>query len=342
MRYELISPESAGALKGFLPQEILDNPGFDRFFYYAAIGDDGGAVGVAAVDPAVSGPELLSIGVSTEFEGKGYGSALLAHICSDLFKRQEEERFISASANLPLSSWERIGSFLIKNNFVLYEDSPVYHVRLSDAADSQILKSASGRSPSGGFLRLKDVPDNKLRVFSHSVVNKGIFHSITKNGLDQDVSVFYMPEDEIRACALFTEGKGGVLQNTWVYLDPELTGGMTFALLLAKVAEYAMEKYSQDTVVSFITAEENSRELIRKILPDTEPVSEIRTYTKMLTGIDPLEGGKDDPRFEEFSERNMCCADCANSYGKMLECAIYSRKPDAVTDGESCLYFEEK
>ena len=116
---------------------------------------------------------------------------------------------------------------------------------------------------------------------------------------------------------------------------------MTFALLLSKALEYAVKKYPKDTVVSFIAAQENSRELIKKILPDIEPASEIRTYTRMLSDLDPSIPRRDDPQFVELSERNMCCAECANSTGKVLECGIYLRKPDAVADGESCLYFEE-
>ncbi len=342
MRYELISPESARALEGFLPQYVLDNPDFNKLFFYAATGDDGGAVGVAAVDPLALEPELLSIGISSSFEGKGYGSALLSFICTDLFEKQGEECLIRASMNLPLSDWGKLEYFFTKNNFVLNEDSPVYNVKLSEAMDSEILKNAASRASLKGLLQLKDVPDNKLRVFSHSIVNKGLFNSIGRNGLDEDVSIFYMPGDEIAACALFAKS-GDVLQNTWVYVDPELSGGMTFASLLSEAAGYASKKYPPDTVVSFIAVEDNSRELIKKVLPDIEPATEIRTYTKLLTGLDDTSlEGRDDPQFEEVSEGNMCCADCANSMGEIFECRIYSRKPDAVVDGESCLYFEDK
>ena len=74
MKYELISPESARALEGYIPKYVLENPGFDSLFFYAAVEESGGAVGLAAVDPIVDGPELLSIGISPDYEGKGYGS----------------------------------------------------------------------------------------------------------------------------------------------------------------------------------------------------------------------------------------------------------------------------
>ena len=340
MKYELISPESARALEGYIPKYVLENPGFDSLFFYAAVEESGGAVGLAAVDPIVDGPELLSIGISPDYEGKGYGSELLSFISADLFDKNSEERFFSASVNLSPSAWEKLDHFLVKNHFAKEEDSPVYHVTLSAAADAQILKAAA--SPLKGILPLKEVPDQKLRIFSHTVVQNGLFHSISRKELDEDVSLFYIPENDVRGCVLFAPGADGFLQNTWIYIDPEYSGTATLAHLLAEALRVVSEKYPPDTRVSFIMVEENSRALIRKVFPDIEPASEIRLYERLLTGSEDAAGRRDEPQFEEVSEKNMCCSSCAHCTGNIFACEIYARKPDAVVDGESCLYFEEE
>ncbi len=337
MRYELISPESARSLEGFLPGFVLEDPDFSEYLFYAAIGDDGGAVGVAAVDPVTDAPELLSIGISSEYTGKGYGSGLLSAIIKDLFERIGEERLLSATFNLTPSGWEKVMPFFINNGFVIGEDSPVYHLKLKDALDSPALKGKTGLK---GIMSLKDVPDRILRLFNNKISTLGYGIRVNKTVQDPDVSVLYVKDERIVSCALFNRVSDELLQNIWVYEDPEYTGDSTLGALLSEAASNASKKYQPDTVVSFMPVRDESRELFNMILPEMEPVSYIRTLTKMLTA-DNAER-RSEPVFEEFSEKSMCCADCARSMGNVLQCEVYLRKPDAVTDGEGCLYFEER
>ena len=337
MRYELISPESARSLEGFLPDHILMNPDFEEYLFYAPIDDKGGALGLACVDPVTDAPELLSIGISFEHTGKGYGSALLSAVIRDLFERIGEERLLSATFNLSSSEWEKVMPFFVKNGFVVGEDSPVYHLKLKDAIASPVLKEKTGMK---GILSLKDVPDRTLRLFNNMISSSGYGIRINKKLQEPDVSVFYIKDERIVSLALFNRISDSLLQNSWVYEDPQYASDSTLPALLSEAAVRASDKYSPDTVISLLPVRNESRELFNMILPGTEPVSYIRTFTKMLTS-DNAER-RTDPAFEDFSEKDMCCCSCARSTGDVLHCEVYLRKPDPVTDGEGCLYYEER
>ena len=114
---------------------------------------------------------------------------------------------------------------------------------------------------------------------------------------------------------------------------------MIFPLMLAESLDQALKSHSPDTLVQILAAEKESKDLFEKIFTDIKPSFRIASYMKLLPADEP---GKPSNElvFEEVSLEHMYCKDCAHNTGKLLECAIYSRKPDAVVNGESCLYYE--
>lgn len=345
MDYRMISPDAARAAKGYLMPGVAEHPDFEKLFFYAAVEENGALTGLLAIDPAKEEAELLSIGMSPEYCGKGYGSGLLQFAAKDLIGKAREASLpgLRLAVNFILKEEEedRLSGFFRENSFFPEEDCPVYRVPLSVMKEAPYLKEALKRRRPAGLLKLAEVPGGAVNAFGNKILQEGLYPGLNRQELDEEISVCYMPDKEILACALFAKEKAGLIRNTWMYVSPEASEKLIFPLMLAESLEQALKSHSGETPVEIMAAEKASADLFEKIFAEIRPSFRIASYVRLLPADEP---GKpsDELVFEEVSAEHMYCKDCVHNTGKLMECAIYSRKPDAVVSGESCLYFEAR
>ncbi|MCR5486285.1 MAG: GNAT family N-acetyltransferase [Lachnospiraceae bacterium] len=344
MEYRKISPDAAREAKGYLMPEVQDHPDFEELLFYGAVKEDGGLTGLLAIDPDVEDAQILSIGMSPEYCRKGYGSELLRFAMRDLVSLIGEASLdflpLRASFRGEASGEDPLGRFLVQNGFFPESQCPAYCIPLSVMAKAPMLKEAMERKTLSGVLPLKEAPDYAVNALSARCRKDGLYPGISRAGLDEEISMCYLPDREIEGCVLFEKEMEGTLQNTWMYVSEEASGKMVFPMMLSEALKQALKSCPEDTGVSILAAEEESRELLEKIFPGEEPVSEYLTYIRILSAGRESLPEADDPVFEEVTEEGMCCRDCALSKGQVFSCGKYKRKPDAVINGEGCLYYE--
>ena len=205
MDYTMISPEAAIAVKGYLMPGVAEHPAFSKLFFYAAVKEDGALTGLLAIDPAKDGAEILSIGMSPEYCGKGYGSGLLQFAADDLIRKLREASLTDMRLTVNFTTREEDGgklpNFFNKNGFFSEDDCPVYQVSLSQMKEAPYLKEALGRKRPGSLARLGDTPGFAVNAFGNKIRQEGLYPGINRAELDEGVSVCYMPDKEILACA---------------------------------------------------------------------------------------------------------------------------------------------
>ena len=341
MEYRMISPDAAKDMKSYLVPGIAEDPEFNEYLYFAAIKEDGGLCGLLCVDPATDESEIKSIGMSPEYSGKGYGSELLHFAMTELAQLIQE----NGSSSVPLSvsfstekpGSEKLSDFFEKNGFFLGDTCPEYQIRLSTISENGVMRATEHKDKLKGLVSLKEVSNAALNAYSNKLIKSGIYPGISRDGLDDTVSVCYMPDGEICGCALFNELYSGVLQNIWINVSLEASNTAVFPLMMAESLRRAKEKFPDNIRVSFFATEAESEKLINQMFPEEKAFSKILTYTKNLPA-----GWKEDridnPVFELVSADNMCCKDCVHNTGMAMECAKYLIKPEAVVAGGSCDY----
>ena len=304
MKYRMISPEAARAVKQYIIPGVEESPDFDEYFFYAAIQDNGGLTGLLVIDPAQSGMVVRSIGMSPEFCNKGYGSELLRYAMRDIATKLKEANVSSVELRAGFSTKsgkeDQLSAYLYKNGFLMEDECPVYRIPLAKAMSAPILKDATKREKPEGLHSLKDIPNPAVNAFSNKVLHEGLFPSIRRQGLDPEVSVCFMPGKEILGCALFEETADDTLQNVWVYVsnDASAANKMIFLLMLAECLRQALKKYKPTTQICILAVEDVSKDLLHKVFPGEKPVHTLQSHMRLL--LAPMDGPMDDdPVFEE-------------------------------------------
>ena len=339
----MISPDVAKDMKGYLAHGIADDPASAEYLYFAAVKEDGGLCGLLCIDPAENESEIKSIGLSPEYCGKGYGSGLLHAAMTELAQIVKETGRdsvkLSASFGMEKPGSERLLWFFEKNGFSQSDICNEYMIRLSTISENVMMKSVERKNTLKGVVSIKDVTDTALNAYSNRLIKAGLYPGISREGLDDTVSVCYMPDGEILGCALFNELSIGVLQNIWINVSLEASNSAVFPLMLAESLRRAKEKFPDNIRVSFLAAEDESERLLNQMFPEEKPCSKAVTCIKDLPA-----GWKEDRQdttvFEIISSDNMCCKDCVHNTGMAMECAKYLIKPEAVAAGGMCDYHE--
>ena len=90
VRFEVIGPDAAMANPGFILPWVIESKDFSEYTFFAAIADERLA-GILVADKRIYEPEILSIGISPEFQGKGIGSALLEFAEYDILSAYDDD-----------------------------------------------------------------------------------------------------------------------------------------------------------------------------------------------------------------------------------------------------------
>ena len=83
VRFSIIGPKDAMVNPGFIVPWVMESKDFSDYTFYAAIADERLA-GILVADKKIFEPEILSIGISPEYQGKGLGTAILEYAEYDI------------------------------------------------------------------------------------------------------------------------------------------------------------------------------------------------------------------------------------------------------------------
>ena len=355
IRHEVISVNLARAVSDFLLPYVRDD--MEAYDYYAAIaeGTDGdevdgseSIVGLVAVNPMAVGPEIVSIGVSSEYEGLGIATELINFTLGRILENYDEEEL-----DLPnsISAWvvgepdgkDYAGSAFKANGFEAQDIGNFYEIEVSKLSDSRLLRSekvmkkitASGAEKE--FMSLKNTPKGMVNEFSNRLLRDGGYAGIYRERLDEDLTFFAVKDNAICACILFEPISDGVAVNSLVYMDEKLTDRQEIIYLFAACADAAMNRLSASDRLVFWIGEERTKKLIEELLPSARVRSRGTRYVLTFETLMRIRA----ERFEStgmsiVENASLSCGSCRHCTEAVLSCAIYARKPSGVLNGGDC------
>lgn len=278
VRFEIIGQAVARANPGFVLPWVLDDNDFNHYTCYGAIADDNLA-GILVADPRVFEPQILSIGVSPEYENRGIASALLEYAIYDIAQdcpQGEGMTDNSIVANV-FGEPEQIASIskvFEKCGFTAHENGYFYEATVEmlfankyflNKAVIEYLSSPEGRK---AVRPLRKMDRNLVKAFGNNLQKDELIQGIDPDALDEDVSMFEVRDDKITACMLFAKESDGVIQNMFLYNSETAASGKNLSYLFTACANALINKYDVDTRLSFYTGNKGTKELVQKVLPE--------------------------------------------------------------------------
>ena len=349
MNIEVMSSLQAREFKDFIMPAVLEDDRFDKYTFYAGIEDER-LCGILVCDPVITAPEILSVGVSNEYTGRHIATELINYAIIDIISSYSEEELsfpnrIGAMVMVGDTDVSAICHILDNCGFVLANEDSYYEVTGDMLRDNKYIDSpmVTKKMKDMEFVALKDINGRMLKVFLNELYNKVNMKNIDINELDGDVSYFGVVDGKIVSCILFAKESEGYIYNQYLYQSPEIGLSERLIYLIAKSAEAVREKYPEDITLSFLTLNETSEKLIKKIFDGARKTGALRNY-EFAFGYD--ENAIDvrmseDLSFEPVTEKNMVCCGCKFTSGNVLECKRFVQKPDDVLDGGECRLFEK-
>ncbi len=355
IRFEVIAHDDALANSGFILPWIAERKDFDKYTCFAAIVDERLA-GLLIADPKVYEPEILSIGVSGEYQGLGIATALLGFAVSEILKNYDEyeadtgNRIIAHVYGEPekIAAVKRVFE---KCTFDLYDEGSFYEATVdmlrnnANVQNPSVIKALESDKGKAAFKSLKDTDINMIRTFGNYLAQNEIFPGIVHDDLDEDLSMFGIDDGEIKCCFLFAKESDGVIQNMLLYnREQDSLSSRNLLYLLTASSCAAIRKFPVDTRISFWTGNLSTKGLVKKIFPDAvQKETHIRfeiPFSEIFA--DPDNRFTDDIAFSPVENETMVCAGCKHCTGAVLSCGKYLEKPSGVLDGGGCKFFSEK
>lgn len=347
MDFKILKETQARELPGFIRPDLLEDDMSDYFFYIAE--DERGILGMAVIDPVLTGPELLSIAVIPSALRTGVGTQLLIYVKRDLERMlgMQEKGFdtyaLFALMTPAMAQEKALTGFLKSNLFFEAERNSIYQFCIHDLLSSNLL----GRGKTGSdykVMPLKAVSNTQLAVFSTELDNMGRFADYDYESMDRDISMFVIEGKRIIGCALFTRVEEKLLDNEWIYMENAVTRPQVLIAMLNASFEEAEDIMPEKSEVAFVIESREGEKLLKSLMPNAKPTDEIISMATPLYPADPAieERMTSDLGMRMITEEIMVCKNCRQSEGDVLSCALYSKKPEAVLDGEDCPHFTGK
>jgi len=355
IRIQQINTDLARAFSGFILPSVSADPEFDAFTFYAAISENT-LCGILVGNPREYDPEILSIGVSKDFENTGIAKRLLNYALTDIFSRYNPEEMeevpnqVSARVVEQAGKLDKLDHILTNAGFEIVEKGQFCETSIKAVKDNKylqnpkVLSRLNKDSDKLRFRSLKDVPHPLIYAFSNKLLEQEEFPGIAIDDLDEDLSVFGIRGREITMCILFLKENGGILQNNFLYQEDTEGMGNAELLYMASVsANAAIKKFSDDIKLNFWISTNSTRKLISYIFPDAVCTQESASYElpfyELLYRHDSKFMG--DLELNEITNENLACANCRHCMENLItECGKYAQKPDPVLEGGDCKLFE--
>ncbi len=362
MEYRIcaITSQQALSFRQFMLPSVAASLEYPDYAFYLAISDKT-PLGLLVADPKKADPEILSIGVAPEYTRQGIGTALINYAVGDLLSLYDQEELEEPNrflASFPVSGEAEgaVSKVLQKAGFELSESGSFYEVTALQLKNCESLnlpavkEKTKERLDKGNIVSLKEVPGKALKEFSYTLSEmEDQVPGIDPSALEEEVSYFAMdPEGEhISSCILFAKEEKGVLSNTFVYQSPRNDLSKSELIyLLAASSETILRKYGNQVTLSFLTVNEISEKLIRKLFPEAKEDGKYMVFELDFDEAFRILGEErfhSDLAFDQFSLENMACRDCKHCQkDSILECGKYLQKPDGVLNGGECPLFENR
>ncbi len=355
IRFAIIGHDDALANREFILPWIAERKNFGDYTCCAAYTDEQIA-GLLIADPKIYEPEILSIGVSPEYEGKGIGTALVEFAVYTLLaeyddNEAETDNCIIANIYHTPENMAAIKKVFEKCGFTADEKGRFKETTVKKLKDNPIvqnqdvikkLESAEGKK---GFCSLKDADRNLVRAFGNYLAKNEIFPGIDPEELDEDITMFGINDGEIMACILFGKENDGVIQNMFLYnKDTDLTSSKNVLYLLTASSCAILKKYPESVRLSFFTGNATAQRLVEKIFPDAESKEEHVRFELPLADLigNADDRFTDDIGFTPVENASMVCKNCKYCTESVISCQKFHQKPDGVMDGGECRFFDQK
>jgi len=355
VHFSIIGPKDAMVNPGFIVPWVMESKDFSDYTFYAAIADERLA-GILVADKKIFEPEILSIGISPEYQGKGLGTALLEYAEYDILSAYEDEeadtdnRIIAYAYGEP-DTLAPIRRTFEKCGFSFFEKGYFAEATLQMLRDNETLlktkveKDRKSNENRGAFRTLKDMDQRLVKEFCSFLVKNEILPGINLKELEEDLSVFGLKDGAIISCILCGKEHDGVIQILCLYNKVTgLESGNILLHMLSYCGKKAVEKYPLETRINIWTGNESVKKIVGEIFPQAKPKQTKMQFELLFSDAfgDTSQRFTDDIEFEPVVNENLKCAGCRFCTNSVISCEKYLQKPSAVLDGAECKLFEKK
>ncbi len=142
--------------------------------------------------------------------------------------------------------------------------------------------------PFENVISLSEVDVKAKRVFSNELIRTGQYDHFMDESFDQEISSVYMMDDRIQGCVLvsYDEEEKSISID---YANTDNCGNKIVLMVLLKHAfDVYFSRFAEDdeevlpSAGYILATNDKVASLVRKILPDAEPVDQINTYAMAL------------------------------------------------------------
>ncbi len=355
VRFSIIGLNDALANREFIMPWVIDRKDFSEYTFYAAIVDERLA-GILVADKKIYEPEILSIGVSPEFQGKGIGSALLEYAEYDILsaygdEEAETDNRVIAYAYGEADTIAPVRRIFEKSGFTSIEKGHFVEATLEmlmhnkTILNPKVVKDIKSSEYKGVFRSLKDMDQGLVKEFGNFLMKKEIVPGINIKELEEDISVFGLKEGKIVSCILFGKERDGIIQNLCLYNSTTgLESGSMLLHLLAYCGNKGVSIYPPETKINIWTGNKTVKKIVDEIFPEA-PQKQIKMEFELLFSDvfgDASQRFSDDIEFEPVVNDKLMCANCRHCTNSVISCEKYLQKPSPVLDGAECKLFESK
>lgn len=349
-----LSKEQALEMKGFILPHVLSLPENHKFWYFMAVNEEKYPLGLMVIAPYYPEAELLSIGVSPDFSGKGVATELLSYG----IEKVTEAKISGLRMTYSLSpfEWSGLDRLMKHSGFYMDEEENYSYVgTLQQLSKNTYLNEESNLKE---VCSLESLTEMERRMVEIILREKNLISSSILNECDPRNS-FVWKENGVEAMFLLSPLTDGVLVNLFTWMGSN--SPKKLLTLMQKSFHQAIASYSMETEVLFTCLGKAGEKLVHYFLPEAEIVTELRSYYhKALEKEEytiefeeeeeeivaekkiPDESRRaywEDMKPQPAEDTGLVCSDCSYRFGEdLLSCEKYYRKPGSVLYGGLCPY----
>lgn len=277
MNYSLIDFEIASNYAAFIAPHIFIDPVRENYGYVCAYTDDDVITGMAVFSPEPGRSRLLSVAVSPEYQRQGVGNGLLAYIGSISLGNGIPE--IGCTYSESEDGWEKLDKFLTACSYKQADEYAVYETTVGKFKDYRVFEEeALPLKPH--IVQLEDIKTFVLNGFDAYLTKHGLFAPINRNEYHHEYSMFYVENDEVVSCVLYSELDNGNLEVSYAYLDSKSKNMKSLVDLFMASGQLIYNTKDADTVMSVATLNEASGKLAKYMLQGLEKKYVVREYVR--------------------------------------------------------------
>ena len=286
--YKRINAAVARDFADFILPVVSEDASFDEYMFYAALDDDH-LIGLLVADPRKIGPEILSIGLSPEYQKKDLAPELLSFALEDMVTMYDgsegvDPNYFGATIIADHREAAKLCRIFQCCGFKRDQEGVFYQSNVGAINESEILhnkKIAEFLSTPKGqqqYRNLNSTTRQQLKFFGNQLAREKVVQGLDIDDLEKNISFVKMNGDTIEAALLFFNRNGDTLQNCLLYHNNKSNTAADLLHLFTASANAACAKYSEDVKLSFFAEDDKVKKIILKVFPGAVPAQEMITY----------------------------------------------------------------